>query len=180
MLYKIVTLFAIFLFSTSMIDESECVDINEIPKFCLIYDNIWGTIYHAVEKQCDESPTITGDGSRINPYKASEHRWIAISQEMLDDEYRQQLLNDSSSTLFKGKIQYGDTIWIKSPYEEINGWWIVHDTKNRRYTNSIDFLQTIGDGSLYRNNTQWHGRFDGIRIYKRNPIFIDNITLIKL
>jgi hypothetical protein len=135
-----------------------------------IYDDIWGTIYHAEVRQCDATPTITGDGSRINPYKASEHRWIAISQEMLDCEYRMQLLNDSTSALFRGRIEYGDTVWVASPYPEINGWWIVHDTKNKRYRKSIDFLQTKGDGSLYRNDPMWNGRFDGIRIYRADDV----------
>lgn len=177
MLYRIVSLFACFLFTTSMIGESEIKGNLEINEFSLVYDNIWGTIYHAVEEQCDDTPTITGDGSRINPNHASELRWIAISQEMLDCEYRQRLLNDSTSALFKGKIQYGDTIWIKSPYEEINGWWIVRDAKNKRYTNSIDFLQTAGDGSLYKNDKLWNGRFDDIKIYTRNPTIFNNLNI---
>jgi len=87
---------------------------------------------------------------------------------MLDCEWRMNLLNDSTSALYKGRIEYGDTIWIASPYKEINGWWIVHDTKNKRYRNSIDFLQTKGDGSLYDNDPMWNGRFDSIRIYRIN------------
>lgn len=130
-----------------------------------LYDNVWGAIYHAEEAQCDSTPTITGDGSKINPFKASEHRWIAISQEMLDCEYRIELLNDSTSPLYKGRIEYGDTVWIDSPNENINGWWIVHDTKNKRYRKSIDFLQTKGDESLYSNDSLWSGRFDSIQIY---------------
>ena len=147
-----------------------CVDTVPKPVIEPIYDDIWGTIYHAEVRQCDATPTITGDGSRINPYQASEHRWIAISQEMLDCEWRMGLLNDSTSALFKGKIEYGDTVWIASPYPEINGWWIVHDVKNKRYRNSIDFLQTKGDGSLYRNNPMWNGRFDDIKIYRASDV----------
>lgn len=149
--------------STGMINHNEYV--ATLPVVEPIYDNIWGTIYHAEVRQCDDTPTITGDGSRINPYKASEHRWIAISQEMLDCEWRMGLLNDSTSALFKGKIEYGDTVWIESPYPTINGWWIVHDTKNKRYRNSVDFLQTKGDADLYNNDKYWNGRFDSIKIY---------------
>jgi len=169
LIYKITLLFAIYMLSTSMISNGEYKDFLDGPYFVreLVYDNIWGTIYHAVERQCDDTPTITGDGSKINPYKASEHRWIAISQEMLDSEYRQRLLNKPESDLYKGRIQYGDTIWIESPYPEINGWWIVHDTKNQRYRNSIDFLQTEGDGTLYRNDSLWCGKFENIKIYKQ-------------
>ena len=156
-------LVVMLLFSTAMVTHTGYV--ASAPVIEPIYDNIWGTIYHAEVRQCDATPTITGDGSRINPYKASEHRWIAISQEMLDCEWRMGLLNDSTSTLYKGRIEYGDTIWITSPYETINGWWIVHDTKNKRYRNSIDFLQTKGDGDLYNNDPMWNGRFDSIKIF---------------
>ena len=45
----------------------------------LLYDSVWGSIYHAVESQCDDTPLKTGSGFRINPYKASEQRIIAIS-----------------------------------------------------------------------------------------------------
>lgn len=163
--HRVIMLKVIFILSTGIASESTYImeyDFTVRP----IYDNIWGTIYHAEVRQCDDTPNITGDGSKINPYKASEHRWIAISQEMLDCEYRIQLLNDSTSALFKGRIEYGDTVWIESPYKTINGWWIVHDTKNKRYKNSIDFLQTKGDGSLYENNPMWNGRFDSIKIYR--------------
>jgi len=162
-IYKFAIFVTVFVFLTSMGTRNEF--ILTAPKIRPLYDNIWGTIYHAEARQCDATPTITGDGSRINPYKASEHRWVAISQEMLDCEYRMRLLNDSTSVLYKGKIEYGDTIWIASPYQTINGWWIVHDTKNKRYRNSIDFLQTKGDGNLYNNNPMWGGRFDSIQIY---------------
>ncbi len=165
-LYTIL-LFTFFILSTSMISESIDLNKNENNQYELLYDDIWGTIYHPVKIQCDKTPTITGDGSRINPIKASEHRWIAISQEMLDCEYRQRLLNNPKSDLYRGKIQYGDTVWIDSDYKEINGWWIVHDTKNSRYRSSIDFLQTKGDGRLYNDNKLWNGKFDNIKIYRK-------------
>ena len=164
--HKIIVFIIVLILSSSTIYNNGFV--AEIPTIEPIYHNIWGTIYHAEVRQCDDTPTITGDGSRINPYKASEHRWIAISQEMLDCEWRMGLLNDSTSALFKGRIEYGDTVWIESPYQQINGWWIVHDTKNKRYENSIDFLQTKGDGTLYNNDPMWNGRFDSIQIFTIN------------
>lgn len=165
LLYKIMTFAFIFMLSTMTISHNSAMVgiVSYTPQ--PIYDGIWGTIYHAERRQCDDTPTITGDGSRINPYRASEHRWIAISQEMLDCEYRMSLINDSTSPLFRGRIQYGDTVWIDSPYPSINGWWIVHDTKNKRYRGSIDFLQTKGDGSLYNDDRLWSGKFEDIKIY---------------
>lgn len=165
---KLATLFITLFISSGMISESGYIHTEyEFNEYELIYDNVWGSIYHAVKRQCDESPTITGDGSIIDINRASEHRWIAISQEMLKCEYRQKLVSDTSH-LFKGEIKYGDTIWIDSPYPEINGWWVVHDTKNKRYEKSIDFLQTQGDYSLFNNDKNWSGKFENIRILKKN------------
>lgn len=140
--------------------------VDYIPIIEPLYDNVWGTIYNAEKKQCDSSPTITGDGSFIDIKNASNLRWIAISQEMLDCNYREKLVDDSTSTLYKGLIQYGDSVWIQSSNENINGWWIVRDTKNKRYTNSIDFLQTKNDGALYNNDPNWSGKFINIEIFK--------------
>jgi hypothetical protein len=168
MLYRIVSLIVIFFLSTGMISENESHSSERFaPKMELLYDNVWGTIYNAVSEQCDSTPTITGDGSRINPYHASQHRWIAISQEMINSAYRASLLMYPDRDMrFKGKIQYGDTVWIESPYDEINGWWVVRDAKNAMYNNSIDFLQTQGDGSLYNNDKYWSGKFENIRIFR--------------
>jgi hypothetical protein len=139
---------------------------NITPKIELLYDNIWGSIYHAEIRQCDSTPTVTGDGSKINPYKASDHRWIAISQEMINDMYRAQMIKRHNDKRFQGKIQYGDTIWIESSYSEINGWWVVRDAKNKCYTKSIDFLQTKGDKSLISNYPRWSGKFQDLKIYR--------------
>lgn len=144
-------------------------DNDRIIKKELLYDGVWGTIYHAEEKQCDESPTKTGNGSLIITERASKHRWIAITQYMLKDDWRRGLAlkRDSSDTRFNGKIEYGDTIWIESPYPELNGWWVVNDTKNKRFEDpTIDFLQTKDDGTLYGNNPQWSGKWEDIKIFK--------------
>jgi len=167
MIRKIALLTVVFFTSTGMIaDNNRNTKIEEMSIFKeLLYEDVWGTIYHAEIAQCDSTPTITADGSRIDSTNASSHRWIAISQEMINNAYRASLVNESNPR-FKGKIQYGDTIWVESPYSEINGWWVVRDAKNAMYRNSIDFLQTKGDGTLYRNNSLWSGKFDGIRIYQ--------------
>lgn len=152
------------------------VDLPKAPVHELLYDDIWGTIYHAEIRQCDNTPTITGSGYRINPTKASDLRIIAISHEMLDDAWRRTLIDTTTDHRFNGKIAYGDTIWIESPrdslgnyiYPNITGYWIVQDTKNKRYKNSIDFLQTKGDWELFNNDPTWNGRFDDLKIYKRH------------
>lgn len=147
------------------------INVDNIPTKELLYDNVWGTIYHAEKKQCDNTPTITGDGSKIDPNNASSHRWIAICHEMLNDKYRRSLINDPECDRFKGKIKYGDTVWIESENPQLNGWWVVHDAKHKRVKNSVDFLQTKGDGTLYNNNKLWSGRFNDLKIYKYNIFF---------
>lgn len=146
-------------------DIADSITINDLPKLELIYDDIWGTIYNPVIDQCNDNPTITGDGSTIIPENASEHRWVAISQVMLWCDYRQNLITDNDNR-FRGKLRYGDSIWIDSPYVEINGWWEIRDTKNKRYINSIDFLQTIDDDRLYNGDKLWSGKFTDIKIYR--------------
>lgn len=171
MFYRIISLITIFFVSTSMINNGYQYSVNEnsIKELAsnnrLLYGDVWGSIYHSEIKQCDSTPTVTANGYKINPIKASKQRWIAISQEMLNDKYRASLVK-SNDNRFKGKIQYGDTVWIESPYSEINGWWVVCDAKNKRYTKSIDFLQTKGDGGLYDNDSQWSGKFINIEIHR--------------
>jgi len=183
MIYRILTLFIIYLLPILIGGNSRCnkndntiieqeLSYNNygdtIPDLELLYGDIWGTIYHALEAQCDDTPTITGDGSKINPDIASQYRWIAITQEMLCDSVREKILNKPDVDRFRGKIQYGDTVWIESDNPNINGWWVVHDTKNKRCIRSIDFLQTHGDGSLYDNNRLWSGKFKHLNIYRLN------------
>lgn len=131
----------------------------------MLYNIVWGTIYNAEGSQCDDTPTITADGTNVDPTRASQYRYLAISQDMLFDMYRQSLVNDS--TRFRGKISFGDTIYIyNEEYPEINGRWIVHDAMNKRHKMAIDFLQTKGDGHLYDHNKLWSGKFNNISIFK--------------
>lgn len=150
---------------------------KKLPVLELVYNNIWGTIYYPTIQQCDKTPTITGSGHIINPKTASSHRWIAISQELLYSPRRAKLLKDSTSVLYKGRLRYGDTIWIKSQYKEINGWWVVHDSMNSKYRKGIDFLQTENDGTLYKNNKLWKGKFKNIEIYRMKKYYYKNLNV---
>ncbi len=128
------------------------INYSKSPKqFETLYDTVSGTIYNPVVGQCDASPFKTGDGSKIIPHKASSQRWIAISQNMLKDSIRERMLNNPTIDRYVGRIKYGDTIWIDAPNPNIVGWWVVHDTMNKRLRNCIDFLQTNEDHSLNKN-----------------------------
>ena len=166
--FRTMSIFSIFWLSSGMTAHISPYPVEvKSYELDLLYENVWGSIYHAEISQCDSTPTQTATGHRINPYRASEQRWIAISQEMLNNSYRASLVKNPKSQLFKGKIEYGDTVWIESPHNNnINGWWIVRDAKNAKLRKSIDFLQTVGDNTLYNNDPQWSGKFNDISIYK--------------
>ena len=96
------------------------------------------TMYNATTGQCDSSPLITADNSRINPKKASEHKWIAMSRDMLKR--------------WGGRFNYGDRVRITGTKHK-DGVYEVRDTMNKRYTKRIDILETLGT-KMYKFPTE--------------------------
>lgn len=94
----------------------------ELPE---IY-TVSATVYFPEKGQTDGNPLITADGSKINPRRPRDHRWIALSRDML--------------TRWGGDIQYGDSVWVRGISDELDGMYIVRDTMNRRFRNRIDIL----------------------------------------
>ena len=97
------------------------------------------TVYNAVVEQCDADPFTTADGSKIDKAKleAGKLRWIALSQDLVDDSYKAKL----HPGLFKGKFKFGDTVKVESlKHSFMNGLWVVRDVMNKRYRQSMDFL----------------------------------------
>ena len=41
------------------------------------------TMYNAIVGQTDSTPDITADGTKINVNKATEHRYVALSRDLL-------------------------------------------------------------------------------------------------
>ena len=95
----------------------------------IIFKQVRATMYHPVEEQCDDTPLITADGSKIDPYKVSDWNWIAVSQHML--------------TRNGGPLNYGDTVYIFGT-EHKDGMYIVKDCMHKRKTNQIDFIESLG------------------------------------
>lgn len=83
------------------------------------------TMYYAVEGQCDSDPYITACMYKINPNKASEHKWIAVSRDLLK------------------KFHYGQKVRISGCGKK-DGIYVVADTMNKRFRNKIDILETQG------------------------------------
>ncbi len=77
------------------------------------------TCYQPVAAQCNSNPTVTADGSKINmnKLKQGEVKWCAVSRDLLKH------------------YPYGSKIYIEG-----HGWYEVHDTCNKRYTNLVDIL----------------------------------------
>jgi len=103
--------------------------LNKMDSLPDVLFEVKATMYHPVEAQCDNSPLITADGSKIDPYKVSEWNWIAVSQHML--------------TRNGGPLNYGDIIYVLGT-EHKDGVYVIKDCMNKRKTNQIDFLESLG------------------------------------
>jgi len=86
------------------------------------------TCYNPVAGQCDDDPLTTASGKVIeNPEEAHEHRYIALSRDLLAD------------------IPYGTEITVSGcSIEAYNGTWYVEDTMNKRFTGMADLCISVG------------------------------------
>lgn len=104
---------------------------------------VCGTMYNAVVSQCDEDPLITAGMYNINPSRASEHRFIALSRDLLKR--------------WGGEFDYGDSVIVEGT-DGKDGTYLVADAMNKRFKNRVDFLETRGT-KLYK--------FDKFKIRKK-------------
>ena len=107
--------------------------------------NVKATMYHPVEAQCDDTPLITADGSRIDPYRVSDWNWIAVSQDLLKKN--------------GGVFDYGDQVYVTGTHKD--GIYTIHDCMNKRKKNQIDFLESIGTNQY---------KYDEIEIFNLNDL----------
>jgi len=103
------------------------------------------TMYHPVEAQCDDTPLITADGSKICPISVSEWNWIAVSQDLLKKN--------------GGIFDYGDKVYIKGTHKD--GVYTIRDCMNKRKTFQIDILESIGTSQY---------KYDEIEIFALNDL----------
>lgn len=100
---------------------------------------VTATVYHAVTGQCDDSPLVTASGAKIaSAESAYEHRYIAVSRDLLD------------------VFPYGTIVEV-SGCGELDGVYTVADTLNKRYKGYIDILI---------NPDMRGGKWEGVRIKK--------------
>lgn len=107
--------------------------IKEVVVVKSVEYTVTATMYMAVVGQCDSTPFVTACGRKINPKKASEHKWIAVSRDLLK--------------VFK----YGDKVLLSNAGDK-NGIYTIADTMNKRFKNKIDILETEGT-PLYKLNS---------------------------
>ena len=98
------------------------------------------TTYNPTRAQTDSTPNITADGTRINPRKATQYRYVALSRDLL--------------SRWGGRFEYGDYIVIEGT-DGRDGIYQVRDTMNPRWTNRVDILTT---------NSRF--KYDNIVMYK--------------
>ena len=124
------------------------------------YDT-WGTLeidvtvtmYNPSPEQTDSTPNQTADGTIINPERASEYRYIALSRDLL--------------RRWGGPFNYGDYVMLKGT-EGYDGIYQVRDTMAPKFINRVDILRTQG--------SKWF-KFDNATLYRYFKY--DQVTLHK-
>ena len=103
-------------------------------------------MYNPTRGQTDTTPNELADGTKINPYKANEYRYVALSRDLL--------------SRWDGPFDYGDYIVIEGT-EIYDGVYQVKDTMNSRFTKRVDILRTRGTGIFkYTNIKLYKYRYD--------------------
>ena len=85
------------------------------------------TMYQPNTIQCDDTPDITADGTKIRISKASEYKFVALSRNLLKR--------------WGGPFEYGDFILLKGA-DKKNGVYQVRDTMNPKWVNVVDILES--------------------------------------
>ena len=97
------------------------------------------TTYNPTKAQCDDTPNITADGTKIKTWKASSYRYVALSRDLL--------------SRWGGPFEYGDYIIIEGT-DDRDGVYQVRDTMNPKWTNRVDIL-TTNSRFKYNNITMY-------------------------
>lgn len=85
------------------------------------------TMYQPDKTQCDDTPNITADGTKIRIKSASNYKYVALSRNLLKR--------------WGGPFDYGDFILIKGTNGK-DGVYNVRDTMNPKWVNVVDILES--------------------------------------
>ena len=124
------------------------------------YDT-WGTLeidvtvtmYNPSPEQTDSTPNQTADGTIINPERASEYRYIALSRDLL--------------RRWGGPFNYGDYVMLKGT-EGYDGIYQVRDTMAPKFINRVDILRTEGSRLFKFDNAilYQYFKYDQVTLHK--------------
>ena len=101
--------------------------------------NVTVTTYNPTKQQCDDTPNITADGTKIKPWRATEYRYVALSRDLL--------------SRWGGPFDYGDYIVIEGT-GKWDGVYQVRDTMNPKWVKRVDIL-TTNSRFKYNNITMY-------------------------
>tara|TARA_Y100000385_G_scaffold26340_1_gene25045 strand:+ start:1031 stop:1612 length:582 start_codon:yes stop_codon:yes gene_type:complete len=115
-----------------------CGSEKTIDSLTLINDNVMNsikqkvtaTMYYPVIEQCDDTPDITADQTKIpDIHDCTKLNWIAVSQDLL--------------WFNGGPYRYGDRVIIMNAGHK-DGIYTIRDAMNKRFRYKIDFLESVG------------------------------------
>ena len=131
----------------------EKVQQNSQDTFGVLEFDVTVTMYNPHVGQTDSTPNETADGTVINPNKASEYRYVALSRDLI--------------ARWGGPFNYGDYVMIKGT-DGYDGVYQVKDTMSPKFINRVDILRTGG--------SKWF-KFDNAVLYRYFKY--DQVTLHK-
>ena len=111
MIWKIIsaTLIGMILLSTFTAESTKEIKYEITKSYSHERQEVSLTWYTSTVDQCDDTPWITADGTRVRS------GIIAVSPDML------------------GTFAFGDSVFVVN-----HGWFEIHDVMNRRWKNRID------------------------------------------
>ena len=126
------------IFESIIIDTVEVIEEEGIRWYTLDTISVSATMYYPVVGQCDDTPDITADQTKIpDIHNCTNLNWIAVSQDLL--------------WFNGGPYRYGDKVIIMNAGHK-DGIYTIRDAMNRRFKHKIDFLESVGSkGYKFKN-----------------------------
>ena len=138
---------------TELLALQEKVHQNSQDTWGVLEFDVTVTMYNPHVGQTDSTPNETADGTIINPNRASEYRYVALSRDLI--------------ARWGGPFNYGDYVMIKGT-DGYDGVYQVKDTMSPKFINRVDILRTGG--------SKWF-KFDNAVLYRYFKY--DQVTLHK-
>ena len=158
---NILALFIVAGYFDSMLDDTrgelfalqEQMGYNSQSTWGTLEFDVTVTMYNPAKSQTDSTPNELADGTKINPTKASEYRYVALSRDLI--------------ARWGGPFNYGDYVMLKGTVG-YDGVYQVRDTMSPKFINRVDILRTGG--------SKWF-KFDNAVLYRYFKY--DQVTLHK-